>query len=82
MMEATEFDKLQKEVNESATGDEARTKLERIRKQLSDAVQDGSLQIVDREEVALVAEFRKWKASPEFATGVFHYRRKLRHESI
>ena len=82
MMEASEFDRLQQNVAQPATADEAMTKLVRIRKQLSDAVQDGSLQIVDREEVALVAAFRVWKASPEFASGIFHYKRKVRHESV
>jgi hypothetical protein len=80
MMESTEFERLQREVQQPAAEGDALTKLERIRKQLSDAVTDGSLQVVDREEVALVAAFRIWKESPGAASGIFHYKRKERHD--
>jgi hypothetical protein len=81
MMERTEFDRLQNEVAQpAASGEEAQTKLERIRKNLADSVRSGSLQIVNAEEIALIAEFRIWKAGPGAASGVFHYKRKERHK--
>jgi hypothetical protein len=83
MMEQSEFDRLQREVKTPvAENEEPKSKLERIRKQLADAVQSGALQVVDREEVNLVAEFRIWKASPQVVSGIFHYKRKERHESV
>lgn len=80
MMEQSEFDRLQKTVSEPVTEVEVPTKLDKIKQQLSDAIKDGSLQIVDREEVALVAEFRIWKSGSECSTGIFHYKRKRRHQ--
>lgn len=81
MMERPEFEQLQREVQTPVTmGEDPKTKLGRIRQQLADSVKSGALQIVDREEVNLVAEFRIWKASPQVASGIFHYKRKERHD--